>query len=435
MALGTVALVGAPSSGKSTIFNRIVGERKSIVEPTPGVTRDRLYSKATWLTKEFTIIDTGGLTIKDAPFQSQIRMQVEVAMEEADLLVFVLDGHLGVTGDDRYIAKLLYKCGKPVLLAVNKIDNIEEIGDTSDFYKLGLGDPFTVSGAHGIGIGDLLDKIISLLPEKKVPDYGNAIPFSIIGRPNVGKSSLANKLLGEDRNIVSDIPGTTRDPVDTPFARDGQNYVVIDTAGLVKRGRIYEAIDKYAALRALEAIERSEVAVFVMDGSAGILEQDKHVVGYAMDERKAIVVVINKWDLAKKQKKDKASFTLDIQSELKFLNYVPVIFVSAETGEGLADILPAVKKAHEAFNRRIPTSVLNDIVNDAQDMNPTPDFHNGRLKILFSNQVGIRPPTFVFFCNDPKTAHFSYTRYLENRIRASFDFAGTPINIIYRVRK
>jgi GTP-binding protein len=435
MALGTVALVGAPSSGKSTIFNRIVGERKSIVEPTPGVTRDRLYSKATWLTKEFTIIDTGGLTIKDAPFQSQIRMQVEVAIEEADLIVFVLDGKLGVTNDDRFIAKLLYRCGKPVLVAANKIDNIEEVSNQAEFYKLGLGDPFIVSGAHGIGIGDLLDKIIALLPEKKTVDYGDAIAFSIIGRPNVGKSSLANKLLGQDRNIVSDIAGTTRDPVDTPFARDGQNYVVIDTAGLVKRGRIYEAIDKYAALRALEAIERSEVAVFVIDASVGIIEQDKHVVGYAMDGKRAIVVVVNKWDLAKKEKENKVSFTQDLKAQFKFLDYAPVLYVSAETGEGLSEILPAVKKAHEAFNRRIPTSVLNDIITDAQDMNPTPNFHNGRLKILFSNQVGVRPPTFVLFCNDPKTAHFSYTRYLENRIRASFDFSGTPINLIYRIRK
>jgi GTP-binding protein len=435
MALGTVALVGAPSSGKSTIFNRIVGERKSIVEPTPGVTRDRLYSKATWLTKEFTIIDTGGLTIKDAPFQSQIRMQVEVAIEEADLIVFVLDGKLGVTNDDRFIAKLLYRCGKPVLVAANKIDNIEEVSNQAEFYKLGLGDPFIVSGAHGIGIGDLLDKIIALLPEKKTVDYGDAIAFSIIGRPNVGKSSLANKLLGQDRNIVSDIAGTTRDPVDTPFARDGQNYVVIDTAGLVKRGRIYEAIDKYAALRALEAIERSEVAVFVIDASVGIIEQDKHVVGYAMDGKRAIVVVVNKWDLAKKEKENKVSFTQDLKAQFKFLDYAPVLYVSAETGEGLSEILPAVKKAHEAFNRRIPTSVLNDIITDAQDMNPTPNFHNGRLKILFSNQVEVRPPTFVLFCNDPKTAHFSYTRYLENRIRASFDFSGTPINLIYRIRK
>jgi GTP-binding protein len=435
MALGTVALVGAPSSGKSTIFNRIVGERKSIVEPTPGVTRDRLYSKATWLTKEFTIIDTGGLTIKDAPFQSQIRMQVEVAMDEADLIVFVLDGKLGVTSDDRFIAKLLYSCGKPVLLAANKIDNIEEVGNQAEFYKLGLGDPFIVSGAHGIGIGDLLDKIISLLPEKTAPDYGNAITFSIIGRPNVGKSSLANKLLGQDRNIVSPVAGTTRDPVDTPFERDGQNYVVIDTAGLVKRGRIYEAIDKYAALRALEAIERSEVAVFLIDASMGIIEQDKHVVGYAMNEKRAIVFVVNKWDLARKAKIDKIAFTQDLKAQFKFLDYAPVLYVSAETGEGLSDILPAIKKAHESFNRRIPTSVLNDLINDAQDMNPTPNFNNGRLKILFSNQVGVRPPTFVFFCNDPKTAHFSYTRYLENRIRASFDFSGTPINIIYRVRK
>lgn len=435
MSLGTVALVGSPSSGKSTIFNRIVGERKSIVEPTPGITRDRLYAKANWLTKDFTIIDTGGIQIKNAPFQEEVRAQVDIAIEQADLIVFVTDAKKGLSGDDRFIAKLLFKSSKPVILVANKVDNISEIGTSSEFYSLGLGDPLPVSGAHGIGIGDLLDQIIKKLPEKEIPDYGDAITFSFIGRPNVGKSSLTNAVLGEDRVIVSDVSGTTRDSIDTPFKKDDKNYVVIDTAGLVKKGKIYEAVDKYAALRAISAMERSEVCCLLIDGSTGILEQDKHVVGYAMQTHKAIVLIVSKWDLGKEKKFDKNRFKEDIRNQFKFLDYAPILFVSSKSGEGVQDVLPAIEKAYEGYNRRIPTNVLNKIINDAQEMNPTPDFNHGRLKILFSNQVAIKPPTFVFFCNNPKNAHFSYTRYLENCLRGSFDFEGSPIQMIYRERK
>jgi GTP-binding protein len=435
MSLGVVALVGAPSSGKSTLFNRIVGERKSIVEETPGITRDRLYAKANWLTKDFTIIDTGGIQIKNAPFQEEIRAQVQIAIEQADLIVFVCDGKKGLSGDDRLIAKMLFASKKPVLLAVNKIDTVTELGNSSEFYRLGFGDPIAVSGAHGIGIGDLLDLVIKKLPEKEMPSYPDSIAFSLIGRPNVGKSSLTNRLLGEKRNIVSDVAGTTRDSIDTPFSKDGRNYVVIDTAGLVKRGMIYEAVDKYAALRALSAIERSQVCLLLIDGSTGILEQDKHVVGYAMDQKKAIVLLVNKWDLGKEKKFNKDDFIKDIRNQFKFLDYAPILFISAETGEGVDKILPAIAEAYDSFTRRIPTNVLNTLISDAQNMNPTPDFNHGRLKILFANQVSIEPPTFVFFCNDPKTAHFSYTRYLENTLRNAFDFEGSPINIIYRERK
>jgi len=435
MSLGVVALVGAPSSGKSTLFNRFVGERKSIVEETPGITRDRLYAHATWLTRDFTVVDTGGIQIKNVPFQTEIRAQVQIAIEEADLLIFVVDGKKGLTGNDRLIAKMLFQSEKKVLLAVNKIDNINEIGNQVEFYALGFGDPFPVSGAHGIGIGDLLDAVIKNLPEKEMPSYPDSVSFSLIGRPNVGKSSLANRLLGEKRNIVSPIAGTTRDAIDTPFTSGGRNYVVIDTAGLVKRGMIFEAVDKYAALRALSAIQRSEVCLLLIDGSTGILEQDKHVVGYAMEEKKAIVLLVNKWDLAKEKKFDKQHFIDDIHNQFKFLDYAPTLFISAETGEGVDKILPAIAEAYDGFNRRIPTNVLNKVIMDAQDMNPTPDFNHGRLKILFANQVSIKPPTFVLFCNDPKTAHFSYTRYLENCLRNAFDFSGTPISIIYRERK
>ena len=434
MSLPLIALVGAPNVGKSTIFNRIVGSRLSIVEDTPGVTRDRLYGTGEWLTRKFKIVDTGGVEIANRPFQVQIRAQAEIAIEEADVIVFVVDGKLGVTSDDRVVAKMLYKSGKPVILAVNKVDNADRLSDAQEFYSLGLGDPIPVSGAHGIGIGDVLDQIVAQIPEKEDVDYGSAITFSLIGRPNVGKSSITNALLGQDRVIVSDIAGTTRDSIDTPFSSEGKNYVAIDTAGLNKRGRIYEAIDKYAAIRSLAAIDRSQIAVVVIDASTGILDQDRHVSGYALEAKKGIVLVVNKWDLAPKGL-EQGTFEQEIKSRFKFLDFAEIIFVSAKTGKGIEKILPAIEKAYEGCNRRVPTSVLNEIIQDAQMMNPTPEFNHGRLKILFSNQVSVNPPTFVMFCNNPSFAHFSYTRYLENRLRDSFDFSGTPISILYRMRK
>lgn len=434
MSLPLIALVGAPNVGKSTLFNRMVGSRLSIVEDTPGVTRDRLYGTAEWLTRKFRVVDTGGVEIANRPFQVQIRAQAEIAIEEADVIVFVADGKLGVTGDDRIVAKMLYRSGKPVILAVNKVDNSDRVADAQEFYSLGLGEPIPVSGAHGIGVGDVLDKIVSLIPEKHDVDYGSAISFSLIGRPNVGKSSITNALLGQDRVIVSNIAGTTRDSVDTPFESNGKNYVAIDTAGLNKRGRIFESIDKYAAIRALAAIDRSQIAVMVLDASTGILDQDRHVSGYALEAKKGIVVVVNKWDLAPKGL-EQGEFEQEIKTRFKFLDFAEILFVSAKTGKGIEKILPAIEKAFEGCNRRVPTSILNQIIQDAQMMNPTPEFNHGRLKILFSNQVATNPPTFVVFCNNPAFAHFSYTRYLENRLRESFDFSGTPVSIVYRMRK
>ncbi len=433
--LGTLALVGAPNSGKSTIFNRIVGERRSIVMDTPGVTRDRIYGKATWLTKEFTVIDTGGIEVKNATFQTEIRAQAEIAIDEADVIVFVADGKRGLSADDRMVAKMLYSSKKPVVLAVNKIDSLSEIADAGEFYSLGLGDPIAVSGAHGIGIGDLLDKAVGLLPKKEEKPYQNAVTFCLIGVPNVGKSSLANALVGDPRSIVSPVSGTTRDSIDTPFERNGDHYVVIDTAGLLKRGKIYEAVDKYAALRALKAIDRSEVAVLLLDATKGLVEQDKHVVGYAVEEGKAVVVAINKWDVGKHLPEDEKEFRQKIATGMKFLDYASVCFISALTGRGIDNLLRYVKKAHESFNRRIPTGILNDLVREAQAYNPTPDFNHGRLKIYYASQVAVEPPTFVMFCNNPEFAHFSYTRYLENKLREAYDFEGSPIRIIYRLRK
>ena len=434
MSLGLVALVGAPNVGKSTLFNRMVGERLSIVEDYPGVTRDRLYGHGEWLTKKFRLVDTGGIEIAKAPFQQEIRAQVEIALEEADVIVFVTDGKMGLTGDDREVAKMLYRSKKPVILAVNKVDNLDRVPDIYDFYALGLGDPIAVSGAHGIGVGDLLDKIIAALPEKDEDEYPDAISFSFIGRPNVGKSSLTNRLIGQDRVIVKDLAGTTRDAIDTPFSVDGENFVAIDTAGLVKRGKIYEAIDKYAALRALSAIDRSQVAILVIDASTGIRDQDRHVIGYALDAKKGIVVVVNKWDLAPKGLPQQ-DFEAELRSRFKFIDYAKVVFVSAVTGRGMEMILPAVKEAYESCSRRVPTSILNQIIQDAQAMNPTPEFNHGRLKIMYASQVATFPPTFVLFCNDPEFVHFSYTRYLENRLRDTFDFTGSPLNLIYRKKE
>lgn len=434
MSLGIVALIGSPNVGKSTIFNRIIGRRRSIVDDQPGVTRDRLYETTSWLGKEFRLIDTGGIEVANRPFQEQIRMQAQLAIDEADVIVFIGDGKLGVTKDDRLIAKMLFKSNKPVILAVNKIDNQDMMLNLGEFYSLGLGDPIPTSGEHGIGIGDILDKIVKTLPDKEDEQYDDAITFSIIGRPNVGKSSLVNALLDKQRVIVSDIVGTTRDSVDTPFTKDGQNYVVIDTAGLKKRGKIYESIDKYSALRALAAIDRSEIILFVIDANEGIIEQDKHVVGYAVEKKKAIVIVVNKWDTIKKEQNTQSEFEKKIRKEFQFLDYAPIVFVSALTKSRIDRIYESIAMVHKAYDTHIPTSVLNDVLQDAQTMNEAPEFNGGRLKIYFANQANTCPPTFVLFVNRPKYAHFSYMRYLENRLRDSFNLDGTPIEIVLRER-
>lgn len=435
MSVGTVAIVGTPNVGKSTIFNRITGERKSIIDDQPGVTRDRIYSKATWLTKEFRLIDTGGVEIENRPFQEQIRAQVEIALEEADVIIFVTDGKLGITKDDRMVAKMLHKSQKPVILAVNKIDDGKHIGDINEFYALGIGDPIAVSGAHGIGVGDVLDQVISLLPNKEEKEYEGQICFSIIGRPNVGKSSLVNAILNQSRVIASPIEGTTRDAIDTSFRREGRDYVVIDTAGLKKRGRIYEAVDKYAALRALAAIDRSDIVLLVIDAKEGIREQDKHVAGYAIDAHKAMIIVVNKWDAVTKDHRTMSDFTKKVKEEFKFLDYVPIVFVSALERTRIQQIFQAIDVAYDAYHSHVSTSVLNEIMQDAQVMNPAPYFNGGRIKILFANQASTCPPTFILFVNDPHYMHFSYERYLENRIRNAFVLEGSPIQFILRERK
>ena len=432
---GIVAIVGSPNVGKSTIFNRMVGERHAIVDDEAGITRDRLYGTAEWLGNKFSVIDTGGIEIKNTTFQTEIRAQAEIAIDEADVVVFVTDGKLGVTNDDRAVARILNRSKKKVILAVNKIDEGANIADAQEFYSLGLGHPMVVSGAHGIGLGDLMNEIIQFLPDREEIKEEEKIVFSVVGRPNVGKSSLVNAILNQERVIVSNVSGTTRDSIDTSFKRNDKEYVVIDTAGLKKRGKIYESIDKYSAIRALKAIERSEIVVLVIDGGEGITDQDKHVIQYACDLHKAIIICVNKWDLVNKSTNTMSDFTKIIREEYKFLDYAPVIFLSALKKQRLDTLFDALEQVHEAYYTRVQTSVLNEVLQDAQIMNQAPDFNGGRLKIFFGSQVDVAPPCIVLFVNNPDFMHFSYKRYIDNRLRETFNFEGTPINIQTRMKK
>lgn len=432
--LGMVAIVGRPNVGKSTIFNRIAGERISIVEDLPGVTRDRIYAKGTWLTKEFSIIDTGGIDTSNVDFASEVTVQAQIAIAEADVIIFVVDGRQGITAEDEYISKLLLKSSKPVIVAVNKIDDYSLMDQMYDFYNLGFGDVFALSGSHGIGFGDMLDRTIELLPNENYASQDGQLKFSIIGRPNVGKSSLTNAILGEERTIVSNIEGTTRDAIDTSFKRNGRVYTVVDTAGMRKKGRIFENVEKYSMIRSLNAIEKSEVIVVVIDASVGVIEQDLHVAGYAHESGKGVVIVVNKWDLVEKDEKTMAKTEKQIREYFKYLDYAKILFTSAKTNQRVAQLFDLIDEAYDNNHRRISTSLLNDVLLDAQAMNPTTTFHGGRLKIYYANQVSVAPPTFVLFVNDPQYLHFSYKRYLENCLRERFNYEGTPIHIIARKR-
>lgn len=432
----TVAIVGRPNVGKSTIFNRIAGERISIVEDIPGVTRDRIYSSGEWLTHEFNIIDTGGIDIGDEPFLEQIRQQAEIAIDEADVIIFIVNGREGVTSADEEVAKILYRSKKPVVLGVNKIDNPEMRSDIYDFYSLGFGEVFPISGSHGIGLGDLLDEVVSHFPARDESPYeDDIIKFSLIGRPNVGKSSLTNALIGEERVIVSDIAGTTRDAVDTPYTYNGQKYVIIDTAGMRKKGKVYETTEKYSVLRAMRAIERSDVVLVVLNAEEGIREQDKHIAGYAHEAGRAVVIVVNKWDAIEKDEKTMNAFEDNIRIEFQFLDYAPIVFLSAKTKKRIHTLMPFIDRASENHSMRVQSSVLNDVIADAVAMNPAPADKGRRLRVYYATQVAVKPPTFVVFVNEPELMHFSYQRFLENRIRDAFGFEGTPIRIIARARK
>ena len=436
MANPTIAIVGRPNVGKSTLFNRIAGERISIVEDTPGVTRDRIYATGEWLGKEFSIIDTGGIDLGDEPFMDQIRHQAEIAIEEADVIIFVGSGQEGVTDADELVARILFKSNKPVILAVNKVDNPEMRNEIYEFYSLGLGDPYPVSGSHGLGLGDVLDEAIRHFSTEIEPEEEGVIKFSLIGRPNVGKSSLINGILGEERVIVSEIEGTTRDAVDTHFVEEnGQKFTMIDTAGMRKRGKVYESTEKYSVMRAMRAIERSDIVLFVINAEEGIREQDKRIAGYAHEAGRGLIIVVNKWDLVKKDTNSMRDFEQEIRDEFQYLDYAPIIFVSAVTRQRLNKLPELIERVSESQNLRIPSSVLNDVIMDAVAINPTPTDKGRRLKIFYSTQVAVKPPAFVIFVNEEELMHFSYARFLENQIRNAFTFEGTPIRIIARRRK
>ncbi|EHH1631691.1 ribosome biogenesis GTPase Der [Enterococcus faecalis] len=436
MANPTIAIVGRPNVGKSTIFNRIAGERISIVEDTPGVTRDRIYTTGEWLGSEFSIIDTGGIDLGDEPFMDQIKHQAEIAIDEADVIIFVASGREGITDADELVAKILYRSNKPVILAVNKVDNPEMRNDIYEFYALGLGDPFPVSGSHGLGIGDVLDEAVKHFPNTSEEEDEDTIKFSLIGRPNVGKSSLINAILGEDRVIVSDIEGTTRDAIDTYFeSEEGQKFLMIDTAGMRKRGKVYESTEKYSVMRAMRAIERSDIVLMVLNAEEGIREQDKRVAGYAHEAGRGIIIVVNKWDTVKKDTNTMRDFEAEIRDEFQYLDYAPIIFVSALTKQRLNKLPELIETVSMNQNLRIPSALLNDVVMDAVAINPTPTDKGKRLKIFYATQVAVKPPTFVIFVNEEELMHFSYARFLENQIRKAFTFEGTPIKIIPRRRK
>ncbi|SFF75217.1 GTP-binding protein [Planifilum fulgidum] len=435
MVLPVVAIVGRPNVGKSTLFNRIAGECIAIVEDKPGITRDRIYAQGEWTGKRFHLIDTGGLEFGgEDVFIDHVRHQVELAVDEADVIIFVVDGREGLMPSDEEVATWLHRADKPVVLAVNKADNRRLREDMYEFYSLGFDEVIPISALHGTGTGDLLDAVVSRFPDREEEVFDeDTIRVSVIGRPNAGKSSLINAILGQERVIVSPIPGTTRDAVDTPLHRDGQDFVLVDTAGIRKRGKVYESTEKYSVLRALRAIERSDVALIVLDGERGVAEQDKRIAGYAHEAGCASIFVVNKWDAVEKDDKTMDRFRREIMKAFSFMDYAPILFVSAKTGQRVHKILPAVQEVAEQHAMRVSTSVLNQVLTDAMLTTPPPSERGKRLKIRYGTQVSVKPPTIVLFCNDPELAHFSYLRYLENRFREAFGFRGTPLRI--RLRK
>lgn len=429
-----VALVGRPNVGKSTLFNRLIGERRAIVEDIPGTTRDRQYGRAEWAGHSFALVDTGGLVLNEADsLTDQVRVQAQVAIEEADVILFLADVTDGLLAPDYEIADLLRRTRKPIVLAVNKADNIKRSQDLPEFYNLGLGDPSPISALRGMGIGDLLDRVVEALPQQaEAEEAEHGLHIAIVGRTNVGKSSLLNRLMGEERVIVSDIPGTTRDAVDTRLTYYGQSIVLIDTAGIRKRGRVAPGIEKYSVLRAFRAIDRADLVLFVVDATAGITAQDAHIAGYVLEAFKSVAVLVNKWDLVVKDNDTMAAFEAKLRSELRFMPFVPVLFISALRGQRVERILPLMLRIHQERQQRLSTSELNAILRDATARHAPPSPAGKKLRFYYGSQVGINPPTFVFFVNDTELVHFSYTRYLENQIREKHPYEGTPIKIVFR---
>ena len=444
-----VAIVGRPNVGKSTLFNIFANSRISIVEDTPGVTRDRLYAEGDWLDNQFMMVDTGGIEIMNSDaIAVSIRQQAEIAIKEADVILFVCDARSvilfvcdarsGIVQEDSDVAKILRKSGKPIVLAVNKADSPKQELNVYEFYNLGLGEPFPISAANHLGIGDLLDAVVAKFPKNKAGLFDNdedQIKVALIGRPNVGKSSIFNTLVGQERSIVSDVAGTTRDAIDTPVVRNGQKYLFIDTAGMRRKGKIDEPIEKYSIIRSLRAVDRSDVVLMVIDAVDGVTEQDKKIAGYAHEAGKGIVIVVNKWDIYEKDENSTLRYTENLRKELIFMQYAPVVFVSALTKQRIHRLPEVINYVAEQNAMRVATSVLNQVIADAVAVNPPPTDKGQRLKILYATQVKIKPPTFVIFVNEPEIMHFSYQRYLENKLREAFGFEGTPLTIIIRGKK
>ena len=432
-----VAIVGRPNVGKSTLFNRLTKTKLAIVEDTPGVTRDRLYQDVEWNGKVFTLIDTGGIEMnsKDS-ILTAVKKQAQIAIEEADLILFVCDGQMGISSEDAEVAQMLMRTKKDVMLVVNKIEDYSNPEELYEYYELGLGEIYPISASHGMNTGDLLDEILERLGDIDNEEYDpDVIKIAVIGRPNVGKSSLTNAILGQERCIVSNVPGTTRDAIDTAFSRDGQDYAIIDTAGMRKRGKVFETTEKYSVIRSLRAVDRCDVVLMVINAEEGLIEQDKKIAGYAHEQGKGLILVVNKWDLIEKDDKTYTEFEKNLRKNLLFMSYAPIIFVSALTKQRVHKVLDLVKYVAEQQSVRIATSVLNEIVREAVMQNPPPTDKGKRLKILYITQSGVKPPTFVLFVNEPEILHFSYERYLENKLRESFGFEGTSIKFVVRKRE
>ncbi|NLJ76613.1 MAG: ribosome biogenesis GTPase Der [Peptococcaceae bacterium] len=436
MAKPVVAIVGRPNVGKSTLFNRIVGGRVAIVESRPGVTRDRLYQDAEWAGRSFVLVDTGGLDFQESgTIIDGIHRQVEQAITESDVILFVVDARAGLNPNDAEIATVIRRSGKPAIIVANKVENFDYKTDAFDFYRLGLGDPIPISAAEGLNTGDLLDRLVALLPDNNDVEYPpDVIRIAVIGRPNVGKSSIVNAILGEERVIVSDIPGTTRDAVDTPFQLEEKHYVIIDTAGIRRRSRIEMPTERYSVIRALRAVDKCDVVLMMLDAPLGVTEQDKRIAGYAHEAGRAVVLVVNKWDLIEKDDRTMDSYTEEIRRELGFMRYAPVIFISALTGRRVPKVLELVEFVAEQHAARVATRDLNNLFKEAIMQSPPPTDKTRRLKILYVVQGGIKPPRFIIFVNDPKLMHFSYLRYLENQVRSAYGFEGTPIRFTLRKR-
>ena len=427
-----VALVGRPNVGKSTIFNRLVGHKVSIIEDTPGVTRDRIYGEVKFEDYQFHLIDTGGISLESDAFQEEIKMQAELAIDESDVVIFVVDAKEGLTSDDYIVRDMLIKSQKPVVVAMNKVDSKEAKNHLYDFYELGFEHYYNVSGEQNEGIYDLLLQVTHEFPKIIEEENPNLLKLSVIGRPNVGKSSLVNALIGEEKVIVSNVAGTTRDAIDTPFTYHGTDCVVIDTAGLRKRGKIYEKIEKYSYLRSMKAIDRSDVCLIVLNAEEGIKEHDKHIAGYALEAGKAVVIVVNKWDTVDNKDEKMKEFTKEIRANFQFMTYAPIVFLSALTTKRIHTLMPEVLKVYENSKKQIKTSLLNDVIEEAYLLNMPPSYKGKRLKIYYSKQVGTNPPTFDIQVNSKGLIHFSYERYLENKLRESFDFEGTPIVLQFK---